>query len=86
MLGVVWDDRNAYVAGTSTGALGPSESRLLIASLTQQLAPDCSFMVEAEWLAGEWLEGIAAGETTPARAQWDDYTSRIVRVMLDVEF
>ncbi len=84
MLGAVQDDRNLYEAGAVEEHLGPAQSDVFIMSFTQELAADCAIMVEATWLDGQWREGIRTGGQ--GRAVRRDYSSSIVRVLVDLEF
>ncbi len=85
MLGAVQENRDLYEAGAITDRLGPASSDVLIVSFTQELAPDCVLMAEGTWLDGDWLEGYTAtGGATEAILR--EYTSSVVRVLVDVEF
>lgn len=85
MLGAVQEDRNLYEAGMISEHLGPASSDVLILSFTQELAADCSLMAEGTWLEGDWLDG-RLGTGVASEAILREYTSSVVRVLVDVEF
>ncbi|MCK4303134.1 MAG: redoxin domain-containing protein [Candidatus Eisenbacteria sp.] len=84
MVGCVFEDRDLFEPSVWPDELGPLERRTMILSAEQELAPKCILMAEAEWLDGEWLEGQQVGGSTQEVTQ--EYSSTIVRVMIDVEF
>jgi len=84
MVGGVQDTRKLFTPGQPSGHLGPAKSKIFILSFTQELGPETSIMAEAEWLDGDWLEGVTGSGS--GVEQWRSYESRVVRVMMDVEF
>ena len=83
MIGTVRESKTLYETAGTNNEMGPQERSSLILNLEQELAPNCSIMAEAELLDGEWQEYL--GSSPPAGAI-REYESRIVRVMMEIEF
>ncbi len=83
-VGGVRVQRDLYIAGATTGRIGPEEQNTLIASLTQQIGPKCSLFGELEIGDGEYEEGVGTG--TARRVETRDYDSTVFRLMADVQF
>ncbi len=80
LLGEVYEKRTIYHRQPVDGKLGPLERRVLVAGCRQELAPRCQLLAEAEWLEGDWRESDRGREAIR------EYSSSIVRLMMEVEF
>lgn len=80
MVGGVWDDRDPLEAQEAIilqedRRIWCEERRTLVVSLEQELAPRCVLMLEAQFLEGSRGEDAV-----------EEYASRTLRALLDVEF
>jgi peroxiredoxin len=83
MGGWVRDDRDPLAAqGALSEPVPREERRTTVVSFEQELAPRCLLMIEAQFLKGR-REDAAAGA---GDALINEYTTRTLRAMIDVEF
>lgn len=93
-VGAVRYQRDLYIAGASPlpdlsadpepWRLGPETQTTLIASFTQQIAPNCSLFGELELVDGEYELGVEEGMVQ--RVETREYDSTVFRIMADVQF
>jgi peroxiredoxin len=83
-VGGVRYDRDLYIAFTTIGRIGPENQTTLIASLTQMIAPKCSLFAELELGDGEYEIGVNSGGVM--RVETREYSSTVVRAMVDLKF
>lgn len=95
MIGGVFEDRDVFESDAAViptaeeiRMLGPHQYDTLILSLTQEIGTNCTLMAEAEWKDGIWHIGELhqRGNCTWAELASQEYTSTVVRLLLDVEF
>ena len=95
MVGGVFEDRDIFESDAAINPtedeirmLGPHQYDTLILSLTQEIGPKCTLMVEAEWKDGIWKIGElnTRGNCTWAELGSEEYNSTVIRLLMDVEF